>query len=144
MRSRFCFVKVYFHSVRRISSQLASVANYCRFLQEPHGVTSQKTPFFMVTAVYTSNLTCLRAVWQYSELRGDKAVDVRTEVLTVVTVQNNMCRHVTQCSLTEVCWRFGGTYSLHLQCGNVNQSSEQNAERSVKSHPQSKITHLMI
>jgi hypothetical protein len=29
----------------------------CRFLQEPHGVTTQKTPFFIVTAVKTSNLT---------------------------------------------------------------------------------------
>jgi hypothetical protein len=28
-----------------------------RFLQEPHGVTSQKTPFFIVTAVKTPNLT---------------------------------------------------------------------------------------
>jgi hypothetical protein len=28
-----------------------------RFLQESHGVTTQKTPFFMVTAVKTSNLT---------------------------------------------------------------------------------------
>jgi hypothetical protein len=28
-----------------------------RFLQEPHGVTSQKTAFFTVTAVKTSNLT---------------------------------------------------------------------------------------
>jgi hypothetical protein len=27
------------------------------FLQEPHGVTSQKTPFFIVTAVKTSTLT---------------------------------------------------------------------------------------
>jgi hypothetical protein len=27
------------------------------FLQEPHGVTSQETPFFLVTAVKTSNLT---------------------------------------------------------------------------------------
>jgi hypothetical protein len=26
-------------------------------IQEPHGVTSQKTPFFIVTAVKTSNLT---------------------------------------------------------------------------------------
>jgi hypothetical protein len=26
------------------------------FLQEPNGVTSQKTPFFLVTAVKTSNL----------------------------------------------------------------------------------------
>jgi hypothetical protein len=29
----------------------------CKNLQEPHGVTSQKTPFFIVTAVKTSNLT---------------------------------------------------------------------------------------
>jgi hypothetical protein len=28
-----------------------------RLLQEPHGVTSQKTAFFIVTAVKTSNLT---------------------------------------------------------------------------------------
>jgi hypothetical protein len=28
-----------------------------RFLQEPHGVISQKTPFLIVTAVKTSNLT---------------------------------------------------------------------------------------
>jgi hypothetical protein len=28
-----------------------------QFLQEPHGVTFQKTPFFIVTAVKTSNLT---------------------------------------------------------------------------------------
>jgi hypothetical protein len=27
------------------------------FLQEPHGLASQKTPFFIVTAVKTSNLT---------------------------------------------------------------------------------------
>jgi hypothetical protein len=26
-------------------------------IQEPHGVTSQRTPFFIVTAVKTSNLT---------------------------------------------------------------------------------------
>jgi hypothetical protein len=28
-----------------------------RFLQEPHGVTSQKTAFFIVTVVNSSNLT---------------------------------------------------------------------------------------
>jgi hypothetical protein len=27
------------------------------FLKEPHGITSQKTPFFIVTAVKNSNLT---------------------------------------------------------------------------------------
>jgi hypothetical protein len=34
-----------------------------RFLQEPHGVTSQKTPFFIVTAVKTSNLTYLQQMY---------------------------------------------------------------------------------
>jgi hypothetical protein len=29
----------------------------CIFLQEPHGITSQKTALFIVTAVETSNLT---------------------------------------------------------------------------------------
>jgi hypothetical protein len=29
----------------------------CRFLQEPHGDTSQKTTFFIVPAAKTSNLT---------------------------------------------------------------------------------------
>jgi hypothetical protein len=32
------------------------------FLQEPHGVTSQKTAFFIVTSVKTSNLTQLQSV----------------------------------------------------------------------------------
>jgi hypothetical protein len=37
------------------------------FLQEPHGVTSQKTPFFIVTAVKTSNLTKLITFGTYYE-----------------------------------------------------------------------------
>jgi hypothetical protein len=32
-------------------------------LQEPHGVTTQKTPFFIVTAVKTSNLTLILPVF---------------------------------------------------------------------------------
>jgi hypothetical protein len=36
-----------------------------RFLRKPQGVTPQKTPFFIVTAVKTSNLT------------EDKIVDVK-------------------------------------------------------------------
>jgi hypothetical protein len=30
------------------------------FFKEPHGITSKKTPFFIVTAVKTSNLTFQR------------------------------------------------------------------------------------
>jgi hypothetical protein len=37
-----------------------------QFLQEPHGVTLQKTPFFRVTAVKTSNLTIKNSVKQYN------------------------------------------------------------------------------
>jgi hypothetical protein len=36
-----------------------------RFLQEPHGVTTQKTPFFIVTAMKTSNLTYLKHAIKY-------------------------------------------------------------------------------
>jgi hypothetical protein len=36
------------------------------FLQEPHGVTTQKTPFFIVTAVKTSNLTLSFLYTKYS------------------------------------------------------------------------------
>jgi hypothetical protein len=39
-----------------------------RYLQEPQGVTSQKTPFFIVTAVKTSNLTSIRLVELHAEI----------------------------------------------------------------------------
>jgi hypothetical protein len=35
-------------------------ASFISFLQEPHGVTSKQTPFIIVTAVKTSNLTQLK------------------------------------------------------------------------------------
>jgi hypothetical protein len=38
------------------SSGILRCAALGRFLQEAHGVTSQKTAFFIVTAVKTSNL----------------------------------------------------------------------------------------
>jgi hypothetical protein len=38
-----------------------------QFLQEPHGATSQKTPFFIFTAVETSNLTTLHIVYLWSK-----------------------------------------------------------------------------
>jgi hypothetical protein len=41
-----------------------------QFLQEPHGVTSQETPFFIVTAVKTPNFTgylCLQYMNRSSE-----------------------------------------------------------------------------
>jgi hypothetical protein len=44
-------------SNRRTLRRRRQVPPKRRFLQEPHGVTSQKTPFFTVTAVKTANLT---------------------------------------------------------------------------------------
>jgi hypothetical protein len=44
-------------SNRRTLRRNTKVPPKRRFLQEPHGVTSQKTPFFIVTAVKTSDLT---------------------------------------------------------------------------------------
>jgi hypothetical protein len=43
---------------------LRRVALVIRFLQEPHDITSQQTPFFIVTAVKTSNLTSLKVFSQ--------------------------------------------------------------------------------
>jgi hypothetical protein len=44
-----------------------------RFIQEPHGVASQKTPSFIVTAVKTSNLTmiCCFGNWTLVHLQAD-------------------------------------------------------------------------
>jgi hypothetical protein len=39
-------------------------------LQEPHGVTSQKTPFFIVTAVKASNLTCIILITPKISING--------------------------------------------------------------------------
>jgi hypothetical protein len=67
----FC-ISVFFRSVRRllvmanavhsspilVTLMMEALSSPKRwFLLEPHGVTSQKTPFFIVTAVKTSNLT---------------------------------------------------------------------------------------
>jgi hypothetical protein len=43
------------------------------FLQEPHGVTTQKTPFFIVTVVKTSNLTlyCSLNILQYRTFKAE-------------------------------------------------------------------------
>jgi hypothetical protein len=41
---------------RTLRRKEAPVPPKRRFLQQPHGVTSQKTQFFIVTAVKTSNL----------------------------------------------------------------------------------------
>jgi hypothetical protein len=40
-----------------VTSNRHTLRRNTKILQEPHGITSQKTPFFIVTAVKTSNLT---------------------------------------------------------------------------------------
>jgi hypothetical protein len=47
--------------LRRVALVRTDFAPESRLLQEPHGVTSQKTAFFIITVVKTSNLTFLRA-----------------------------------------------------------------------------------
>jgi hypothetical protein len=49
-----------------------------RFLQEPHGVTSQKTPFFIFTAVETSNLTNKQTNKQTSKQTNSVAFSPQT------------------------------------------------------------------
>jgi hypothetical protein len=49
-----------------------------RFLQEPHGLIPQKTPFFIVTAVKTSNLTYDRYCLESQERR-----DIQQDIYVV-------------------------------------------------------------
>jgi hypothetical protein len=54
-----CYLRITLFPVHRFLSPWwwrRSVPTKRRFLQQHHGVTSQKTPFFIVTAVKTSNL----------------------------------------------------------------------------------------
>jgi hypothetical protein len=44
-------------TIGKLGITLAVTSNRRTLSQEPHGVTSQKTSFFIVTAVKTSNLT---------------------------------------------------------------------------------------
>jgi hypothetical protein len=60
LAKRFLYRKVSSGMLRCVTLVRTVVPPKRRFLQEPHGVTSQKTPFFIVTAVKTSNLTGLQ------------------------------------------------------------------------------------
>jgi hypothetical protein len=53
----------------------------CRFLQEPHDVTSQKTPFFIVTAVKTSDLRSFYTSYVFNGL-------MRQWALPTITLRN--------------------------------------------------------
>jgi hypothetical protein len=55
-------------------------------LLEPHGVTTQKTPFFIVTAVKTSNLTLYSSMGRLLEPHG-----VTTQKTPFFTVSNYSC-----------------------------------------------------
>jgi hypothetical protein len=71
-----------------------------RLLQEPHGITSQKTLFFIVTALKTSNLT------------KSSHIIVGVEVFTAVAMKNSVFWDITPCVFGKK-RRFGGTYRLH-------------------------------
>jgi hypothetical protein len=47
-------LKPSYGTLRRVALVRTDVLPKCRFLQEPHGVTSQKTAFFIATAVSDS------------------------------------------------------------------------------------------
>jgi hypothetical protein len=49
-----------------VTSNRCTMQRNTKFLQEPHGITSQKTPFFIVTAVKTSNLTCKGLIYVHA------------------------------------------------------------------------------
>jgi hypothetical protein len=58
-----------------------------RFLQEPHGLTSQKTPFFIVTAVKTSNLTTNWKSWRIVHSSQDACAVIRKHSSRQVMVE---------------------------------------------------------
>jgi hypothetical protein len=61
------------------------VPQKCQFLQEPHGITSQKTVFFIITTVKTSNLTLM---------------SVKDVVLDFVPCSTNLNRHFGECMIS--------------------------------------------
>jgi hypothetical protein len=62
----------------------ALISSETRFLPEPHGITYQKTPFFIVAAVKTSNLTgeidVLRNVDSVQSLKTEVVLKRRTDM----------------------------------------------------------------
>jgi hypothetical protein len=55
-----------------------------RFLQDPHDVTSQKTPFFIVTVVKTSNLTWHNLNYGKQSRRGPDIFAVSQLVMGII------------------------------------------------------------
>jgi hypothetical protein len=80
----------------------------CRFLQEPHGVTSQKTPFFIVTAVKTSSLTSSQKVLAEIYLRKVPQIERNTIV----------CARGT---CAQLCVRVALVRMSHDFCGNQTE-----------------------
>jgi hypothetical protein len=79
-----------------------------RFLQEPHGVTSQKTPFFIVTTVKTSNLTTILTL-----LNGDiRCVDMCNKLYTkcTSTKRDGSCRSLGY----STCYYYTSTQSVNF------------------------------
>jgi hypothetical protein len=73
---------VFLRSVRRL---LVTAPPKRRFLREPNDVTSQKTPFFIVTAVKSSNLTWANFIFKENE------IGIRLKVRIDITVE---CRRI--------------------------------------------------
>jgi hypothetical protein len=72
----------------------------CRSLQEPHGLTSQKTALFIVTAVKTSSLA-----------------DIMKTMITFPLLQTNKVLVFTEnYSLLERTAQFGGKYKSQSKC----------------------------
>jgi hypothetical protein len=65
------------------------------FLQEPHGVTSQTTPFFIVTTVKTSNLTMMImfVISLQEVLTTVDSVTHNTKAIFTTALDRSCCRH---------------------------------------------------
>jgi hypothetical protein len=63
-----------------------------RFLQEPHGVTTQKTPFFIVTAVKISNLTKYGIIFWGNSTDNKKVFEKKILRIILGIKPQNSCR----------------------------------------------------
>jgi hypothetical protein len=84
-----------------VTSNRRTLRRYTKwFLQEPHGVTSQKTPFFIVTTVKTSNLAIEQGFPQGSILGlllfiiyiNDRPPTINTLAASIIFV-DDMCHN---------------------------------------------------
>jgi hypothetical protein len=105
--------------LRRVACVRTEVSEERGFLQEPHGVTSQKTAFFIVIAVKTSNLTFTNVMTSRRMLYIGNLTITGMIINVHENLKNGVFWVVTPCGSCKN-RRFGGTWRL-LHQGDKNR-----------------------